>query len=415
MRHRVFAVALMLAGSLRAAEPPVILWASDPVAPGEMVVAGALLLSRGAVAADAPVIAPALQPFVDSQRLAGAVVLLADRDRVFTTEAVGFADRAAARPMRPDTLFWIASQTKAVTAAAVMMLVDEGKVALGDPVAKYIPEFAQLQVGPRDAKDATPLHAPARAITVRDVLCHISGMRFLNSKDRSVIDSVSLEQSVRNDLLEPLLFEPGTRYQYSNEGIDTAGLIVQRVSGLPFERFLQERLFTPLGMRDTSFFLTTEGVGRLARSYRPNKDKTALEETRITYLKYPLDGPDRHPSPGGGLFSTAADVARFCQMLLRRGELDGRRYLSEAAVAEMTRKQTGDALKESYGLGLGVGPTSFGHGGAYATNMQVDTRRGLITVFLVQHAGWLGDVREMHTALAKANEQVIARATAPPR
>lgn len=353
------------------------------------------------------VIAPALQPFVDSHRLAGAVVLLAGRDRVLTTEAVGFADLAAGTPMRADTLFWIASQTKAVTAAALMMLVDEGKVALSDPVQRYVPEFADVKVGP------APLHAPAHAPTVREILSHTAGLRFLNTQDRQVIDCVPLSVSVQHDLLEPLVSEPGTRYGYSNEGIDTAGLIIEKVSGQPFERFLADRLLKPLGMSDTTFFPTTAALARLAKSYRPNKDKTGLEETRITYLKYPLDGPERYPSPGGGLFSTAADVAKFCQLLLNRGVCPAGRLLSEAAVAELTKKQTGDAVKESYGLGLNVGPTSFGHGGAYSTNMSVDTRRGLITVFMVQHAGWPGNVREMQAALGKAVEQVVQRETAP--
>ncbi|MBI5832598.1 MAG: beta-lactamase family protein [Armatimonadetes bacterium] len=313
-----------------------------------------LLFAAGLVsAAEAPAkpIAGALQPFVDAHRLAGAVVLVAGRDRILDTETVGYADIAAAAPMRADSLFWIASQTKAVTAAALMMLVDDGKVSLTDPVTKYIPEFAELKVGPKDANDKTPPHAPASAITVRQVLCHTSGMRFLNPTDKMVIDCVPLAESIKHDLADPLLFEPGTGYTYSNEGIDAAGLIVQIVSGMPYEQFLQTRLFGPLGMKDTTFFPTTEAVRRLAKSYRPVKDKVDLEETRINYLKYPLDGPGRYAAPGGGLFSTAADVARFCQMLLNRGVYEGRRYLSEAAVGEMTRKQTEDAVKESYGLG----------------------------------------------------------------
>jgi len=351
-------------------------------------------------------IARALQPFVDASRLAGAVVLVADRERVLALETVGFADIEARRPMRTDTLFWVASQTKPVTAAALMMLVDEGKVGLDDPVVKYVPEFSGLMVGPRDGQGTTPVHPPSHAITIREILSHTSGLRFLNAKDKMVIDAVPLADAVQHALLEPLLFDPGTAYSYSNEGIDTAGLIVQMLSEMPYERFLQERLFTPLGMSDTSFVPTTEQLQRLATIYRP-REGGGLEPTRTGFLRYPLDDLRRHPAPGGGLFSTAHDMMRFCQMFLNGGVLEGRRYLSEAAVREMTKRQTAPGIAESYGLGWGVGPNTYSHGGACSTNMTVDTRRKIITVFLVQHSGFPGDVNEMHKALGDAVNEVI--------
>lgn len=355
------------------------------------------------------IIAHALQPFVDGHRLAGAVVLIADRNRILDLEAVGFADVAARKCMQKDSLFWIASQSKSVTAAALMMLVDEGKVKLDDPVQKYLPQFAGILVEPGRKSDDAPPHRPCHPITIREILSHTSGLRFLNAKDKMVIDSVPLAKSVQHDLLEPLLFEPGSGYKYSNEGIDTAGLIIQVVSGMAYETFLQQRLFTPLEMKDTTFFPSAAQVARLAKSYKPDAAKSGLEETRIKYLKYPLDAPGRYPAPGGGLFSTAADVARFCQMLLNGGVYRQRRYLSQAAIAEMTKKQTGDHIRESYGLGFTVGAGTYGHGGANATNMSVDTRRGIITVFMVQHAGFPGDAKQMRAALSKAVEQVVAR------
>ena len=367
-----------------------------------------LSLSHAADLPDKP-IAAALQPFVDAHRLAGAVVLVAGRDRVLTTETVGYADVAAQTPMKPDTLFWIASMSKAMTAAAVMALVDDGKLSLDDPVAKYIPEYAGMKVGPRDANDKTAPHAPAKPITLRQVLCHTSGMRFLNAAEHNVIDCAPLAESVKHDMAETLLFEPGTAYSYSNQGIDTAGLVVQLVSGMSFEQFIAKRIFEPLGMSDTTFYPTTAAVARLAKSYRPVKDQMAIEETKITYLTYPLDGGNRHPSPGGGLFSTAADVAKFCQMLLNDGMAAGRRVLSSESVAAMTRKQTEDAVKESYGLGLSVSPDTFGHGGAYATNMTVNRKLGVVTVFMVQHAGFPGDAGEMNRALYKAYGEVLAK------
>jgi CubicO group peptidase (beta-lactamase class C family) len=281
-------------------------------------------------------------------------------------------------------------------------------VNLDDPVQKYLPEFANVLVEPGQKNDHAAPHRPGHPLTVREILSHTSGLRFLNAKDKMVIDSAPLAESVQHDLLEPLLFEPGSGYKYSNEGIDTAGLIIQVVSGMAYETFLQQRLFTPLEMKDTTFFPSAAQVARLAKSYKPDAAKSGLEETRIKYLKYPLDGPGRYSAPGGGLFSTAADVARFCQMLLNWGVYRQRWYLSEAAIAEMTKKQTGVHIRESYGLGFSVGAGTYGHGGANATNMSVDTRRGIVRVFMVQHVGFPGDVKQMHAALSKAVEQVLA-------
>src|SRR5262249_4277776 len=151
--------------------------------------------------------------------------------------------------------------------------------------------------------------------------------------------------------MTPLVFEPDSKYQYSNAGINTAGRILEVVSGMPYETFLDKRLFGPLGMKDTTFWPNEEQLTRLAKSYRPNAAKTELEEIKITQLKYPLGDRQRQPMPAGGLFSTASDVGRFCQMVLNGGTFQGKRYLSEDAVKQMTSKQTSEAVKESYGLG----------------------------------------------------------------
>ena len=160
---------------------------------------------------------------------------------------------------------------------------------------------------------------------------------------------------------------------------------------MPYEEFLTKRLFEPLGMKDTTFWPNPEQISRLAKSYKPDKDKTNLEAITVGQLRYPLDDRSRHPMPAGGLFSTATDVARFCQMVLSGGEFRDKRLLSESSVAAMTSKQTGDALKDGYGLGFSVGGGTFGHGGAFATGMTIDPKRGLITVYLVQHAGFPGE------------------------
>ena len=344
-------------------------------------------------------LAPQLQHYVDDQVMAGAVVLVADKDKTLDLEAFGWSDIEAQTPMRTDDVFWIASMTKSVTATAFMMLVDEGKVRLEDPVAKYLPEFSSLKVQQPDGTLVPPSHP----LVIREILSHTSGLRFLNTKDHSVIDSVPLATSIEHDLLEPLLFDPGTKYNYSNEGIDTAGRIVELVSGMSYERFLQERLIRPLGMTDTTFWPSSTQIQRLAKTYKATADKKHLAETHTGYLTYPLDKSERYAAPGGGLFSTAHDVNRFCQMLLNGGTFEGRQYLSSESVHQLTTKQTGPKVDVSYGLGLegSADGLSFGHGGALKTNMRID--HGQIRIFLVQQEGdWAsGDPNNAFNDLAR--------------
>jgi CubicO group peptidase (beta-lactamase class C family) len=350
-----------------------------------MLLAAAVLCWRfPALAQEAPSssksIATALQPFVERHELAGAVALVANKDKVLSIDAVGFADVAANKPMKADTIFWIASQSKPITAAALMMLVDEGKVKLDDPVSKFIPEFNDVVLGGKaGGKPATP-------ITVRHVLSHTSGLPFKSALETPTLDLFTLKERAESYAKTPLQSEPGTKYAYSNAGINTAGRIIEVVSGMSYEDFLDKRLFGPLGMKDTTFWPNEEQVGRIAKSYTPTKDKKNLQEVPIGQLKYPLnDRKNRTPMPAGGLFATAADVALFCQMLLNNGEFKGKRFLSPDAVKEMTSKQTG-TLKDAYGLGLSVG-NGFGHGGAHATNMSVDPKKGLVYVWMVQETG----------------------------
>jgi CubicO group peptidase (beta-lactamase class C family) len=370
-----------------------------------LTIALATILSwaQGATAQPTGSLGRALQPFVDDHSLAGAVVLVATRDQVLALEAVGWADVAAKQAMKTDALFWIASQSKPMTAAALMMLVDEGKVKLDDPVEKYLPEFkGQMVIVERDAEHVL-LRPPAHPITVREVLSHTSGLPFASPMEQPTLDGLPLRDAVRSHAMRPLEFAPGTKYQYSNAGINTAGRIIEVVSGLPYEQFMSERLFQPLGMKDTTFWPDSAQVERLAKSYRPNSAKTDLEETTVTQLRYPLtDRRNRYPMPAGGLFSTAADTARFCQMILNGGTFAGRRLLTEDAVREMTRKQTGPDIKDGYGLGFSTGTDGCGHGGAYATNMTIDRQRGLILVWMVQHAGYPGKGNQSQDAFKQA-------------
>jgi CubicO group peptidase (beta-lactamase class C family) len=340
----------------------------------------------------APSIAAALQPFVDSHVLAGAVTMVTARDKVLDVSTVGYADVAAKKPMTPDSIFWIASMSKPITAAALMMLVDEGKLSVDDPVEKYLPEFkGQMFIAEKDANHQL-LRKPAHPILVRNILSHTSGLEGHSPIEVPSLDLFPLATRVRSYAALPLQFEPDTKYSYSNEGINTAGRLIEVISGQKYEDFLDNRLFKPLGMKDTTFWPDAAQVARVAKSYKANKDKSDIEETPVGQLKYPLDDrQDRFPMPAGGLFSTAADIARFGQMLLRGGEWEGKRYLSEKAVKTMTSKQTSAAIKQNYGFGYAVDGPAFGHGGAYSTHFSVDTKFGLVLVFMVQNAGWRND------------------------
>jgi CubicO group peptidase (beta-lactamase class C family) len=272
------------------------------------------------------------------------------------------------------------------------MLVDEGKVSVDDPVEMYLPEFkGQMVIAGKDAGRFL-LKKPRHPILVRNVLSHTSGLDFKTPLEVPTLDGLPLDAAVRSYAKSSLLFEPDSAYKYSNAGINTAARIIEVVSGMSYEDFMQNRLFDPLGMKDTTFWPDARLAGRIATSYKPNAARNGIEATPVTQLKYPLsDRASRYPMPAGGLFSTAGDVAKFCQLLLNRGEFQGRRLISAASVSRMTSRQTPADLKESYGFGFAVTPDGFGHGGAYGTNMNIDPRRGIITVWMVQNSGFPKD------------------------
>ncbi len=357
-----------------------------------LTLAVSLILSSRLFAAAPPSSTALLKPFVERHELAGAVALVVDKDKVLSVETVGFADIARGKAMKPDTMFWIASQSKPMTATAVLMLVDEGKIALDDPVEKHLPESrGQMVVAEKD-KDHLLLRKPAHPITIREVLSHTSGLPFQSAVEAPTLDGLPLAAAVRSYAAAPLQTEPGTHYQYSNAGINTAARLIEVVTKMKYEDFMQQRLFDPLGMKDTTFWPSQTQAKRIAKSYRPDATKTNLAEFTISQLIYPLtDRAHRFPMPAGGIFSTAQDTAQFCRMLLNGGELNGRRYLSETAFKELTKRQTPASIKESYGLGFAVGPDWFGHGGAHATNMEIHPTKGLAIIWMVQHGGFPGD------------------------
>jgi CubicO group peptidase (beta-lactamase class C family) len=340
--------------------------------------------------ADAPLpgsIKTKLQPYVDRHILAGAVVLIATKDKILDFDAVGFADLESHRLMRKDDFFWIASMTKPMTAVAMMMLVDKGKVGLDDPIEKYLPDFKNMQVS-TTPPGGPPVLVPAQhSITIRNILSHLAGFRATSAFEKPTLDAHTLAERVASYAKEPLLTQPGSGMHYANEGPNTAGRIIEVVTGMPYEQYMQEKLFTPLGMTDTTFRPTKEQLSRLVTSYRPAPDQTGLIPTTIDQLAYPLDRADRYPMPAGGLFSSAKDVLSFCRMYLNHGVWNGHRYLSENAWQAMHTHQSPNPT-DSCGLGWMVdNDHKVYHGGAYSTNMHVDLKRGVIYIFLVQQTG----------------------------
>jgi CubicO group peptidase (beta-lactamase class C family) len=331
-----------------------------------------------------------LRPFVDGHEISGAVTLVATPDRIVHLDAIGKADIAAGKPMRPDSIFWIASMTKPVTAAAVLMMQDEGKLSVDDPVEKYLPEFKDLKTA--DGK-------PAR-VTIRHLLTHTSGMGELSPAEARGIKNLAGLMPLY--VAKPVRSEPGSKWVYCQSGINTAARVVEVVAGAPFDEFVERRLFGPLGMKDTTFYLSTEQLARLAKSYRrTERGELQVVESGFVNPKTATNR-DRYPAANGGLFSTATDYARFCQMILNGGERDGRRYLKPESVKLMTTLQTGGlktGFTEGNGWGLGwcvvrepqgvtatLSPGTHGHGGAFGTQAWIDPVKRRISILMIQRA-----------------------------
>lgn len=282
-------------------------------------------------------IAPRMQEFVDKGEAAGIVTLIATKDRILHLNAVGKSDLASDVPekkdrkLQTDDIFWIASMSKPITVACLAILADDGKLTFDDPLAKHLPEFANLMVS-QNGQTA----APERPVTLRDVATHTSGFGEMATRD----PHLTLAETSKKLAQLPLRFQPGTRWSYSTAGIDILGRVVEVVGGMPFDQFLQKRILDPLGMKDTSFWIAPERASRWAHSYRWNAQSGKLDETTIPYLyNTPVTDRARPPLGGAGLFSTAEDIARFYQMMLNKGTLNGKRILKAATAAEMTRNQ----------------------------------------------------------------------------
>ena len=333
-----------------------------------------------------------MQAFIAEHEIAGAVTLVATKDRFVQLEAVGQANVAKDEPMRPDAIFAIASMTKPVTATAILILQDEGKLSIDDPASKYLPELAELK-GP-DGKPAL--------VTLKQMLTHTSGM--VGEAPPSVLrNAKSLADLTPAYAKSPLRFQPGARWEYCQSGINSLGRIVEVVSGKSLPEFFAERIFEPLGMKDTTFYPTEAQARRIAMSYRKEGERL-VEAPNFLLQSHRVTSRDRYPAANGGLYSTAADYGRFCQMLLNGGTLAGHSILNPQTAAMMRTIQTGD-IKTGFtpgnGWGLGVcvvrqpqgvtemlSPGSFGHGGAYGTQAWIDPGKGVIYVLMVQRANF---------------------------
>ncbi|MFN7930792.1 MAG: serine hydrolase domain-containing protein [Blastocatellia bacterium] len=356
-----------------------------------------------------------MKSFVEQGRTAGIVSLLAYHGQIIHADAVGYQSLETKTPMRLDTLFQIASMTKPITAVAVMMAEEDGLLSILDPIEKYLPECKTMQV-----KGGEKL---ARSITIRDLLTHTSGIgggypktvgefqTFYRKRDKTLAEAVKL---FAQELLE---VQPGTKWIYSNMGIAMAGRIVEVVTGKRFEQFLEERLFAPLDMKDTHFFLPASKNARVAQIYQltdAGLKKSDIEPTRENAV---------YSAPEAGLYSDAADLFRFLQMLLNGGRLQGKQILSRTAIEVLTNNHTGTmqaGWSPGVGMGLGFqvvrnvegmfrlqGVGTFTHGGAWQTYYFADPNKDLIGIILMQRQGGGGDTSDEFNAFVAMAEAAV--------
>jgi len=331
----------------------------------------------------------AMKPYLDSYKLAGVVSLIADKDgKVHYKNLLGYADVEAKKPITEDNVFWIASMTKMFAGASIMMLADEGKVSLDDPVTNFVPQLEKWMVVEEKDVSHVLLKPLIRPVTVRQVLSHTSGLTGSSELQQVTgSDSTPLKARALSSVTGPLQWQPGDKYQYGNQGMNIAARVVEVVSGMPYEEFLQKRFFDPLGMTETTFWPSDAQIARLAGAYGPNKEKNGYARGGIKFLTQPYsDHVHRFPEAGGGLFSTTHDILRYGLMLANDGELDGKRYLSLAAMEELRKEQTG-ATKVNYSLGYHLRNGMFGHDGAYGTDLSVNPTNGMVAVFMIQCTG----------------------------
>ena len=369
-------------------------------------------------------IAERMKEFESHGQLAGTVTLLQRHGVLAHFEATGWADIEAKKPMQRDTIFQIMSMTKPITGIAIMMMAEEGKLRITDPVERHLPEFrGQMMIVSRDG-DKLVLQKPPRPITIRDLMTHSSGMigEPPTSTGPLMINmSMPLDRAVAIYAQQPLDFEPGTKWQYSNTGLATLGRIVEVLSGMKYEEFIAKRIFEPLGMVDSHVVLPESKHARLAALYTVEKGRMvkagadALAGDPMKFRKGAV-----YSGPEFSVYSTAADLAKLYQMMLNKGTYDGKRMLSAASVETMSAVQSGD-VKSGWDLGDGFGLTwevtkdpigtltglskgAFHHGGAFSTFGYIDPQKDLIGVYMTQWNGPDGKIpRETFVQMGAAS------------
>jgi CubicO group peptidase (beta-lactamase class C family) len=355
-----------------------------------------------------------MKQITDQGRLAGTVTLVARQGKVVHLEASGKRDVAANAPMQTDAIFRIYSMSKPITGVAIMMLFEEGKWQLNDPVSKHIPEFTGLKVySGTDANGAPILKEQERAMTMRDLMSHTAGFSygfFSNTPvDKQYLEAdvlnndITLDEMIKRTAKLPLLFQPGTRWHYSI-AVDIQGYVVQKLSGMRFEDFLEQRIFKPLNMKDTAFYVPADKLSRFAEVYTYDKSGK-LEAVRGGFNRDYSKAPTL-ASGGGGLVSTARDYLRFCQMLLNGGELYGKRLLSPRTVELMRTNVLPAGMPTlapgaQFGLDFAVtndpiasggyyGKGTFWWGGAAGTWFWIDPVNELIMIGMIQQMSGTG-------------------------
>jgi CubicO group peptidase (beta-lactamase class C family) len=366
-----------------------------------------------------------MQEFVDKQDIAGAVTVVGRKNGILSLEAVGSLNLEKGQPMPKDALFRIASMTKPITAIGIMMLAQEGRLSIDDAVEKHLPEFRGQMLVAERGKDTLALKKPSRPITLRDLLTHSSGLPGgppVGLSELYTKRNHTLAEGVMAFSQRPLDFEPGSKWAYCNAGIDTLGRVIEVVSGQSYEDFLAQRIFQPLGMKDTTFYPTPVQLERAAVIYDKKDGKLVADPNRL--IGPPKDA--RYPIPAGGLYSTGADLAKLYQLMLNRGKLGMIRFLSEDAVGAMTKVQTGDlttGFTPGNGWGLGwcvirkpqgvtemLSPGSYGHGGAFGTQAWLDPEKDLFLVLLIQRTGLPNsDASEMRKEFQAAAVEAAGR------
>ncbi len=360
-----------------------------------------------------------MNEFVERGTVSGVVTLVARHGHVAALDAVGYTDIESKSALRTDGIFQLHSMTKPVVAMGAMILMDEGKLSLLDPVEKHLPEFRRMWVlESPDTDKERRLTRPVRPITIRDLMTHTSGMSLNPPPGIGELHGAlhkTLEQAVLVISQQPLGFQPGTKWQYSNTGIAALARIVEVVSGMPYEKFLESRIFAPLGMKDTFTYPPVSTHGRMPTAYilkdgKPLKYTTdPLGEGAMKFrqgAKYPL--------PEGGLYSTASDLFILYQMMLNGGQYNGVRILSPSSAETMTRVHTGNLATSAPGMGYGLAwavardaaaaPLSegtYGHGGRYGTYAFIDPKKDMIGIFLIQREGG-SEERNAFVAMAAA-------------